>query len=85
MQMSAVCQRRKKSACAFSGTSWTEAEKGELRGDARVRVEAGDLFVGVFWRVDPRDGGTGRQKNVGATGAGPEVKDSEEESGLRRG
>lgn len=62
MQMSAVCQRRKKSACAFSGTSWTEAEKGELQGDAHVRVEAGDLFVGVFYSVDPRDGGLGGKR-----------------------
>lgn len=70
MQMGAVCQRRKKSACAFSDVVDGEAEKGELRGDARVRIEAGDLFVGVFCSVGPRDGGLGGdwgQKNVRAT------------------
>lgn len=56
VQMSAVCQRRKKECLRVLGTSWAEAEKGELQGDARVRVEAGDRFVEVFCSVGPRGG-----------------------------
>lgn len=97
--MSAVCQRRKKSACAVSGTTWTGAEKIEFLGDARVRVEAGDLFVGVFLQCGPSGRGTGakegnsdcskwvdrarRPTRLRARDRG--VKDSEEQSGFGRG
>lgn len=33
-----------------------------VEGTAHVRVEAGDLFVGVFCSVDPRDRGLGGEK-----------------------
>lgn len=94
--MSAVCQRRKNNACAVFGTTWTGAEKVELQGDARVRVEAGDLFVGVFLQCGPSGRGTGakegdsdgwkwidraqRPTRLRARDRG--VKDSEEQSGF---